>query len=89
MISLLPIICSSMQSPSLIPNFRLILAGMVILPFWSTFVCSPILGHLHVRCFGLLMKITVPKCSNGVPSLLRRRCLMLADRSPLYSARFG
>jgi hypothetical protein len=49
----------------LIPNFRLIWAGMVILPFWSTFVCSPTFGHLHIRCFGLLMKITVP-CSNGV-----------------------
>jgi hypothetical protein len=70
----------------LIPNFRLILAGMVILPFWSTLVCSPILGHLHIRCLGLLMKITVPKCSNGVPSLLRRRCLMAVDGFALQRA---
>jgi hypothetical protein len=70
----------------LIPNFRLIWAGMVILPFWSTFVCSPTFGHLYIRCLGLLMKITVPKCSNGIPSLLRRRCLMAVDGFALQRA---
>jgi hypothetical protein len=39
---------------------------MVILPFWSTFVCSPVFGHLYCMMLWLLMKITVLKFLIGV-----------------------
>jgi len=41
------------------------LAGMVIFPFWSTFVCSPISVTYSIWCSRLYMRITAGVFSTG------------------------